>query len=494
MPISKDTGYFPKPAVAPKPQTFVAPPPPPPPPPPPVRANWFSDSFSAAPAKSGAGVALLKVDPPWPTGPLGPSKTPSEDVSMMQERLVELGYMTEDTRRGGPGIYGTNTTSAVYDFQLANGILPPTGLADRETLAAMGGSSAVSRQDYLDGLSGETIISPEIGTAGSAPVPTMDTLEEGPLTGTTATGRNTNVRGTPSATGELEGQFASGTTVTIVEPQPAIPEGQDPNWVYVSGTGSDGQPLEGWVANGARVDGTTVDLIDEDERAGDPRVQDRMEAMGYVPPDGAVDAQAISNFQRMNGLEVTGELNDETLSTMWSADAKISTHLRQVTDATYNHSSDAPSKSNNCGPTSVAMALAAAGIKPIDNADPQQAIDDARADTGGTNSTTTGSGDLIDAVEGGGGEAYLINNMDQVQMAVSQGDPVVLFGYRTDYDSDGDLDAHWVTVLGYDAETQTYLVSDPMSRTGVETWTQADMDNYANFTVDQSVAVHNPND
>jgi len=225
----------------------------------------------------------------------------------------------------------------------------------------------------------------------------------------------------------------------------------------------------------------TVETLDAEAEDGDPRVSARLEALGYIPPDAPVDAEAITNFQLMNGLEGTGTLDDETLAAMWSEDAVVSNHIRQVVNDTYNHSDDAPARSNNCGPTSVAMATASLGLTTIDNDDPQQAIDDARAETGGTNSSRTGPGDLEDAVEAAGGQTYRLDSLDEAKLAIGNGDPVILFG--TDYDG------HWVVAQGYDPETDTWLVSDPMSTTGVARWSDERMQAYFDPSVD-SVAVH----
>jgi peptidase C39-like protein/SH3 domain-containing protein len=314
------------------------------------------------------------------------------------------------------------------------------------------------------------VIGPSIGTAGPAPVPTVDTLQFPPRTGTVNSNGPANVRGDPSTTNKPVGQVPSGAQLNIL--------GEQGDWLHVSGTGWDGKPIDGWISKG---------LVKEAERQ-DPRVASRMESLGYVQHDGKVDDLAVHNFQAMNGLPV-GPMDDATLAAMWSADAKVNTHVMQFTNARWNPTG--PGSSNNCGPASVSMALAAAGIKPIDPADPEAAIDASRALTGGTKSDTTGSGQLTTAITGQGGQAYSITNMDQMQMAVSSGDPVVLFGYEqknTDYRG-----AHWVAVVGYDKATDSFLVSDPLASDGVQRWSRADMQAYANFSVSDSVAVHNPN-
>lgn len=455
-----------------KSQEFEAPKPAPKP----VFPDGVSSSVKSAQAKLLGAQQTPRVDgagPNWPAGPLVPNKQTNPDVLTMQNRLVQLGYMTADELKGGEGIYGRKTTAAVREFQVANGIRPVTGLADEVTLRAMGASSAKTVDQVL-GSMGETRIGDSIGTAGPAPVPTVESLNLPPPTGT-ITG-SANVRPTPGTEGAPLGQFAKGTEVSIVQPQPADAK---PGWVYVSGKNAKGEALTGWVADG--VNG--IDLVKQNAVPTDPRVQARMEELGYVPPGGAVDDKALRNFQLMNGLEPSGTYDDATLAKMWSADATVSNHLRQVKDTTWNHSSDAPSRSNNCGPTSVAMAAAAAGLIDLDNGDPQEAIDQMRKAAGGGNGDRTGPSDLIDGVKSVGGEAYEVKSMDEVKLALANGDPVVLFGNT--------YGGHWVTVQGYDPATKTWLVSDPMSKDGVARWDEAKMNAYANFSV-SSVAVHNP--
>lgn len=447
--------------------------------------GMMSDRLSQAKANAyklgfGGGPGMNWVDPPgtgptgpvWPRGPLTPDggKVKQPGVDVMQDKLVSLGYLdgsliTDDTR----GLYGNATQSAVRDFQIANGIRPVTGIADEATLARMGSSSAISKADALAATPESPVIGPSIGTEGPAPVPTMNTLQLPPRTGTVRSDGFANVRGDPSTNNKAIGQVANGTQLNIV--------GEQGDWLHVTGTGRNG-PIDGWI---------NKSLVNELPRQ-DPRVAARMESLGYIQPGGQVDDMAVHNFQAMNGLPV-GPMDDATLSAMWSSDAKVNTHVMQFTNGRWNPTG--PSASNNCGPASVAMALGAAGLITIDPANPEAAIDASRAITGGTRSDTTGSTQLTNAVTQQGGQAYPITNMDEVQMAVSSGDPVVLFGYEqknTDYRG-----AHWVAVVGYDKATDTFLVSDPLASDGVQRWSRADMEAYANFSVDSSVAVHNPN-
>lgn len=69
--------------------------------------------------------------PPPADGPLGVgSKGPQ--VEALQDKLVKLGYMTEEQKATGPGIFGPRTEGALKSFQTDIG-LPATGKTDAAT-------------------------------------------------------------------------------------------------------------------------------------------------------------------------------------------------------------------------------------------------------------------------------------------------------------------------------------------------------------------------
>lgn len=59
-----------------------------------------------------------------------------EDVKAIQERLVELLYLSFDEGDSTTTYYGAGTENAIYSFQESNG-LTPTGIADAETLRVL---------------------------------------------------------------------------------------------------------------------------------------------------------------------------------------------------------------------------------------------------------------------------------------------------------------------------------------------------------------------
>jgi len=54
----------------------------------------------------------------------------------------------------------------------------------------------------------------------------------------------------------------------------------------------------------------------------DPRIATRLQELGYLPRGEVTGPRAIRNFQAMNKLPVTGELDQKTLDAMWSLAAR----------------------------------------------------------------------------------------------------------------------------------------------------------------------------
>ncbi|HVE85943.1 MAG TPA: C39 family peptidase, partial [Myxococcales bacterium] len=237
----------------------------------------------------------------------------------------------------------------------------------------------------------------------------------------------------------------------------------------------------------------------------DPRIDTRMEDLGYLPPGGATDARAVSNFQAMNKLPVTGELDQRTVDAMWSPAARQSFQVVQFQNDTYNATKTAGSDNaggdNNCGPASVGMALASVGLADLDNADPQALVNQMRADTGVPVPGKTGTTALELAAQKNGAETYRVDDLDEVKLAVMRGDPVTLYGvpnrdgavYNAPA-SEGSIDpgaGHWVAVVGYDPKSDTFVVNDPLCRDGTRQLTQEQLSTYADFGT-AGVAVHAP--
>ncbi|MDP1830069.1 MAG: hypothetical protein Q8L48_42795 [Archangium sp.] len=289
-------------------------------------------------------------------------------------------------------------------------------------------------------------------------------------------------RASPSSSGTVCGSFGDAEPLTVLGQEPPAPAAAQ--WYQVEGTGSDGEPLTGWVG---------ASLVREPALQIDPRLNERMQALGYVEPGGSVDANDLRNFQLMNGLPPSGEPDEATLTLMWSADARLSTFITQFETSTYNAEKDTPGGDNSCGPASVAMNLAALGLITVDNADPQAVIATARTDSGTTAPNTTGTDQLKAAAEAGGATTTDVEDMDGLDAALARGEPVVLYGVPNQagtwsrasdtYDT-GDFgfiheeSAHWISVIGRTPEGD-YVIQDPLSREGTITVTREELEVYA---------------
>lgn len=364
---------------------------------------------------------------------------------------------------------------AVPDQLLERALSIPPG-PQRDLFLRASGLSAIANERVADG--GGTVIAGTIGTAGQGDVPDPSTW---PTTTSIflAPGYETaRVRGEPATNGAVTGSFKRDEPLTVLNQSPPAPAAAQ--WYQVSGTGADGKPLTGWVG---------PSVVHEPGVEVAPEVNARMEALGYVEPGGTVDANDLRNFQVMNGLEPTGEFDAATMQAMWSPDARISTFVTQFQTATYNATKDGGG-SNNCGPASVAMNLAALGLATVNNADPQALIADVRGDTGTTAPDKTGPAELKAAARANGAVTRDVKDMDGVDAALARGEPVVLYGHPNQagsyYDSAnfgaiGTEDYHWISVVGKTADGQ-YIIQDPLSRNGVVTVSRDELEVYAVWT------------
>ncbi len=325
-------------------------------------------------------------------------------------------------------------------------------------------------------------VGPRIGTeaAGALPDPSSwPVVTTVNMADHTASAR---CRASPSKSGDVSGTFDHDEALTVLGQDPPAPAAAQ--WYQVEGTSSEGEPLTGWVG---------ADVAREPALQVDPRLDERMQQLGYVEPDGTVDANDLRNFQLMNGLAPSGEPDEATLELMWSEDARISTFVTQFKTETYNAEKDTAGGDNSCGPASVAMNLAALGLTAVDNADPQTAIEVARTDSDSTAPNTTNADQLKAAAVAGGATTTDVEDMDGLDAALDRGEPVVLYGvpnqagtwarasdtYATGrFGAIDEGSAHWISVVGRTAEGD-YIIQDPLSREGVITVTQAQLEVYA---------------
>ncbi|MBI2266712.1 MAG: C39 family peptidase, partial [Armatimonadetes bacterium] len=202
-------------------------------------------------------------------------------------------------------------------------------------------------------------------------------------------------------------------------------------------------------------------------------------------------------------------------------------HITQFRNSRYNP--QGLSRSFDCGPTSLAMALRALGLQApgvgsdFQNSD-QGEIDAARyamfsnsdgrtvdaardgitgarnadgsfaRDKGEHQTTSTWVDDIKRGARNSGAETYAVHSTQDIADAVSKGDPVVLAGdprrngsygdkYNIGYSGRGD---HFITVSGYDPATRTFTINDPLSRRGPLQVTWEQLDTFR----DKGVALH----
>ncbi len=172
-----------------------------------------------------------------------------------------------------------------------------------------------------------------------------------------------------------------------------------------------------------------------------------------------------------------------------------------------------PSSSANCGPASVAMALANTSLLPDEldytegGSSPQATIDAVRvAGTGGNDPHAfTSIGQMERAARAYGAETQSIRTMDDIDAALMRGDQVVLAGnpnHPGAYGVGNGINysgGHFINVTAMDTSYQPprYVIQDPISRQGSLVVTQEQLQAYMdapNATGVEGFSVGNPTD
>ncbi len=279
-------------------------------------AATHSRLFSADAIASGSATPSPSPSPtptPTPTLPAAstPTATPSrtlrsgdtgEDVKLLQQRLIDLGYL----KSKADGIFGSETVTAVKAFQKANG-LTADGVAGSATYRKLYSDSAVS--------------APDAGiTDGDLAIPTR-TLTYG-ATGDDVKSVQTRLKQLKYYTGTVDGQYGESTVS-------AMKAFQQMNNLTVTGEGNlatyaalysdDAITAEG-VKDGTTVTYTTL-------RAGATgaavtRLQQTLAGYNYpVSVTGVYDdatVKAVRSFQVNNGLSVDGVAGKNTQAKLYS--------------------------------------------------------------------------------------------------------------------------------------------------------------------------------
>lgn len=187
------------------------------------------------------------------------------DIKVIQQRLIDLGYLVLDNGDGATTYFGGKTEAAVMSFQTANGFAP-TGIADKPTLDALFLSTTLS-------VNGQTF-NPE-------------TSSEEPTTGTSE-------------------------TQPIIEEPETSPSVETTNGYNISLNSSKSYKVGDEHADIAVIQERLEELLYISFGEGDT----------YTTYFGSGTERAITNFQESNGLSATGIADYETLKLLFSSDAK----------------------------------------------------------------------------------------------------------------------------------------------------------------------------
>ena len=260
-----------------------------------------------------------------------------EEVARVQQRLIELGYLEGDA----DGKYGEKTAAAVRSFQEAHG-MSATGEADDATVSALLDTDAQTIQRVQQALIDEGYLE---GVAdGVYGVQTASALSRWQRNhGLTGTGRMddaTLAALLPDAAATQNADAASGQNAPSAE-QVRSAQQLLIDMGYLSGK-ADGlfgpkttaalqafQKEMGLAETGALDDATLAAFREvENRREEVASVQRRLIELGYLTGEadgifGKSTAAAIRNFQRLQGLEVNGMMNQETLNKMYDEDIHL---------------------------------------------------------------------------------------------------------------------------------------------------------------------------
>ena len=225
----------------------------------------------------------------------------SEEVVRLEQRLSQLGYLSGESNE----IYDADTRLAIESFQQANG-LEVTGTVDVATMTRLNSDEALSRQDYLRRFANAYT--------------NMTPLEKGDVSNDVLLMQR-RLKEYGYFAGDCDGVFGEATEM-------AVKSFQMVNGLSVTG-----------IASGATLMRLMADapitwpayLSEMSAAAGDTglnvyALQRRLKQMGYFQGEctasfGELTQQAVTLFQRENGLEPTGAANPATWVAIYSGSA-----------------------------------------------------------------------------------------------------------------------------------------------------------------------------
>jgi peptidoglycan hydrolase-like protein with peptidoglycan-binding domain len=234
-------------------------------------------------------------------------------VTSIQRALIAAGIPVAG---GADGIYGAETTNAVKQFQQARG-LPPTGIVDAQTLAALGRAPAA----------------PPAPAAPAAPAAAAAPAASSSIVGLRAGMRGPAVQALQRAlmsmgwtlAGGADGVFGAGTQAVLIKAQqangvPATGVVDDATARLFNGTSTPNLATPAQPAGGGS---TAAGFAAYDEHGA--RVVSLQQALlaAGIPVRGGADgifgastASAIMAFQKAKGLPVTGRVDAATAAAL----------------------------------------------------------------------------------------------------------------------------------------------------------------------------------
>lgn len=209
-----------------------------------------------------------------------------DEVKAIQDALKAKGYLTG----ASDGNFGSATASALKGFQRANG-LPVTGVADDATRAALLDENSVAMTE-----------------ATGATASLYETLKKGDQ-GTSVKTLQEKLKALGYLTGAADGKYGAGTETAVKNFQKAA-------GLTETGT-ADPETLSAVYA--AKI---PVILFKRGAKGDDvSALQQKLKALGYLTGAadgryGAGTVKAVEAFQKDNGLEATGRVDEDTMAAL----------------------------------------------------------------------------------------------------------------------------------------------------------------------------------
>lgn len=222
-----------------------------------------------------------------------------ETVMVLTRRLAELGYI-----EGSVDEYDARVTSAIGDFQTANG-LERTGVADIATQQAMNSADAVTRGEYMVDFAakyaGKSIYSGNDGKDVKRLQASLKELGYYPY--------------------ESDGKFGEGTRRSVAAYQRA-------NGLEPTGVADASMLMRLYEGESIAYDEFVNSQCAKkgDSGANVKSLQQRLNELGYFTGDstgsyGDNTARAVTRFQRDNGLSETGSVDSATYEALFAPNA-----------------------------------------------------------------------------------------------------------------------------------------------------------------------------